>query len=73
MLEYLGLEVLDPFVAYAAPRVDAAAREVYLRDWETRVVEAVGDRAWQARLAAVETRAEQNRTVPDGQAWAARR
>jgi NAD(P)H dehydrogenase (quinone) len=33
MLEYLGLEVADPFVAYAAPRVDQAARERYLVEW----------------------------------------
>jgi len=35
MIEYLGLEAHPPFVAYAAPRVDAAARETYLQNWET--------------------------------------
>ncbi len=37
MLEYLGLEVAKPFVAYAAPRVDDERRAQYLRDWSDRV------------------------------------
>ncbi len=37
MLEYLGLQVLEPFVAYAAPRVDADARAAYLADWAARL------------------------------------
>ncbi|HMK81464.1 MAG TPA: NAD(P)H-dependent oxidoreductase [Xanthobacteraceae bacterium] len=37
MIEYLGLQSLDPFVAYAAPRVDDAARKDYLRAWEARL------------------------------------
>jgi NAD(P)H dehydrogenase (quinone) len=45
ILEYLGLEVLDPFVAYAAGRVDTAQREEYLVAWSARVVAATeGDR-----------------------------
>jgi NAD(P)H dehydrogenase (quinone) len=32
-LEYLGLDVAEPFVCYAAPRVDEATRALYLRDW----------------------------------------
>jgi NAD(P)H dehydrogenase (quinone) len=39
MIEYLGLEALDPFIAYGAPRVDDAARENYLRAWERRLHE----------------------------------
>jgi NAD(P)H dehydrogenase (quinone) len=41
MLEYLGLGVLDPFVAYAAPRVEAAARDEYLEAWSARVAAAI--------------------------------
>lgn len=41
MLEYLGFEVPEPFVAYAAPRVDAAAREAYLVAWQAQVGEVV--------------------------------
>jgi len=52
MLEYLGLEVLEPFVAYAAPRVDDAARAGYLDAWSARVVDAAGDPSWHARRAA---------------------
>jgi len=37
MIEYLGLESLDPFVAYAAPRVDDAGRKDYLRAWDARL------------------------------------
>ena len=39
MIEYLGMEALDPFIAYGAPRVDDAARQDYLRAWETRLRE----------------------------------
>lgn len=73
MLEYLGLEVMEPFVAYAAPRVDAAAREQYLRDWRKRLVSAASDREWQTRLSALADRANENRVVPEGQAWATQR
>lgn len=41
MLEYLGFEVPEPFIAYAAPRVDAAGREAYLAAWRARLGEAV--------------------------------
>jgi NAD(P)H dehydrogenase (quinone) len=34
MLEYLGLTVLQNFVAYASPRVSMKEREEYLVDWE---------------------------------------
>lgn len=36
-LEYLGMTVLEPFVAYAAPRVDEAARAAYLAAWADRL------------------------------------
>jgi NAD(P)H dehydrogenase (quinone) len=36
---YLGMEALPPFVCYAAPRVDDAARQQYLAEWEARLVE----------------------------------
>lgn len=32
-LKYLGMEVADPFVAYAVPRVDDAQRAQYFEDW----------------------------------------
>lgn len=37
MLEYLGLQVAPPFVAYASPRVDAATRADYLARWATHL------------------------------------
>ncbi len=36
-LEYLGQECLDPFVAYAAPRIEEAARHRYLAEWNQRL------------------------------------
>jgi NAD(P)H dehydrogenase (quinone) len=39
MIEYLGMDALEPFVAYGAPRVDAEAREAYLRQWCARLIE----------------------------------
>ena len=39
MVEYLGLATAEPFVAYAAPRVDDARRAEYLDAWSRRVLE----------------------------------
>lgn len=39
MIEYLGLTTPEPYVAYAAPRVSAEARQDYLTDWRTTVQE----------------------------------
>ncbi len=36
-LEYMGMKALEPFVAYAAPRVDEAARRAYLAAWRERI------------------------------------
>jgi NAD(P)H dehydrogenase (quinone) len=73
MLEYLGLDVLDPFVAYAAPRVEQKDREAYLADWTKRLVEAAGDPAWHRRLKESAAQLEQNRAPVEGTAWAAKR
>ncbi len=74
ILEYLGLEVLEPFVAYAAPRVDAAARQDYLRQWEARLLAAANDPAWQKRLAEIESNpAHPRRQAVEGAAWAQKR
>lgn len=42
LLQYMGFEVLPPFVAYGAPRVDDALRQTYLDAWEARILEAAG-------------------------------
>ncbi len=73
ILEYLGLEVMEPFVAYAAPRVDAATRAEYLRGFEAYLLATAGDRDWQARLSEVAGTTAHNRTVPEGKAWATQR
>lgn len=39
MVEYIGIAPQEPFVAYAAPRVDQTTREGYLRAWHARVLE----------------------------------
>jgi NAD(P)H dehydrogenase (quinone) len=38
-LEYMGYDVEDPFVSYAAPRVTDAERKAYLEAWCKRVLE----------------------------------
>jgi NAD(P)H dehydrogenase (quinone) len=43
MIEYLGMDALEPFVAYASPRVDADARKAYLEQWCIRLQEIAGD------------------------------
>jgi NAD(P)H dehydrogenase (quinone) len=39
-LQYMGFEVLSPFVAYAAPRIGEVERAAYLDSWEERLLEA---------------------------------
>jgi NAD(P)H dehydrogenase (quinone) len=45
MIEYLGMQALEPFVAYAAPRADDAGRKAYLRQWCGRLQEIAADMA----------------------------
>lgn len=33
-LEYMGFEVAEPFICYAAPRVDETTRRAYLQGWQ---------------------------------------
>ena len=73
MLEYLGLETLEPFVAYAAPRVDPTVRTEYLRDFEARLLAAAGDAQWQERLRVSAEVAAENRQPVGENAWAAAR
>jgi NAD(P)H dehydrogenase (quinone) len=73
ILAYLGLEIMEPFVAYAAPRVDAAAHTAYLRRWETRLLEIVGDTAWHAQLQARAEEAARNRDDVEEKAWSSQR
>lgn len=71
-LEYMGLDVLPPFVAYAAPRVSDAEREAYLQAWASRVAAVAHDTSWRtARAAArVEEDKRPRRAVAPDNAWA---
>ena len=70
MLEYLGLEVPEPFVAYAAPRIEPAAREAYLVAWEARLRATTDDKDWLTRLRAADVAAAANRSsAVGGAAW----
>jgi NAD(P)H dehydrogenase (quinone) len=44
MLEYLGMQTLEPFIAYGAPRVDAEARAAYLAQWRKRITDIATDK-----------------------------
>lgn len=70
ILDYIGLDVLPPFVAYAAPRVDADERARYLAAWEQRVLDAVNDPAWQEKVRALGPVA---RVVDSGAGWTQKR
>lgn len=71
MLEYMGLEVTEPFVAYAAPRVDARMRQEYLNAFETKLLDLVGDETWQADLSSITARLHSvRRTGSEAQGWA---
>jgi NAD(P)H dehydrogenase (quinone) len=73
ILEYLGLEVMEPFVAYASPRVDAEQRSEYLRSWEWRLRATAADPEWHARLHTLTETAAANRAPDAEKAWAAKR
>jgi NAD(P)H dehydrogenase (quinone) len=45
MIEYLGMDALEPFVAYGAPRVDLNIRKAYLQQWSTRLTQIADDMA----------------------------
>jgi NAD(P)H dehydrogenase (quinone) len=47
MVEYLGIKALEPFMAYAAPRVDQVKREAYLQAWRARLLEVAAEIEWQ--------------------------
>ncbi|WP_293856238.1 NAD(P)H-dependent oxidoreductase [uncultured Alsobacter sp.] len=49
-LEYMGLDVAEPYVCYAAPRVDAQARAAMLAGWADRVSEAAARQAARGRV-----------------------
>jgi NAD(P)H dehydrogenase (quinone) len=73
VLEYLGLDVMEPFVAYAAPRLDPAARAEYLSRWEASLLTTVGDTIWQERLASLTDIAVRNRSALVKNDWAFQR
>lgn len=50
MLEYMGLDVYDPFIAYASPRVSLEERKNYLEQWEHQLINIANDEAWQEEL-----------------------
>lgn len=69
ILEYIGLDVAEPFVAYAAPRVDDATRRGYLNALAARVVSLANDPDWQARLADIKSNEKPMRDDIVAQAW----
>jgi NAD(P)H dehydrogenase (quinone) len=73
MLEYLGFESLEPFVAFAAPRVEQEVRARYLRELEARLVTAASDPQWQERLHASAEIVAENRRPVEENAWSAAR
>jgi NAD(P)H dehydrogenase (quinone) len=73
ILEYLGLEVMEPFVAYASPRVSAEQRTEYLGSWEERLRATAADPEWHARVHALTETAAANRAPHAEKAWATER
>jgi NAD(P)H dehydrogenase (quinone) len=64
---------MEPFVAYASPRVDAEQRSEYLRSWEWRLRATAADPEWHARLHTLTETAAANRAPDAEKAWAAKR
>jgi NAD(P)H dehydrogenase (quinone) len=74
-IEYMGLDVAEPFVAYAAPRVSDDERAAYLADWADRLSTLASDPAWRgARARARINEPDLPRSIPvAGNAWAQNR
>jgi NAD(P)H dehydrogenase (quinone) len=71
----MGLDVAEPFVAYAAPRVDDDGRAAYLAEWADRLGALASDPAWrEARAQARLNEPDVPRSIPvAGNAWAQNR
>ncbi|WP_078409886.1 NAD(P)H-dependent oxidoreductase [Priestia abyssalis] len=69
MLEYIGLEVMEPFVAYATPRLDDDARKAYLQNWAVQLRSIVTDASWQDRLEQAKDIQKRNRVISEEQGW----
>jgi NAD(P)H dehydrogenase (quinone) len=52
VLQYMGFHAHEPYVCYAAPRVDQAAREAYLDAWRSHVNAAIAAALTQPRVEA---------------------
>jgi NAD(P)H dehydrogenase (quinone) len=74
-VEYMGLDVAEPFVAYAAPRVDDEGRAAYLQEWGDRLTALASDPAWrEERARARLNEPDVPRSIPvAGNAWAQNR
>jgi NAD(P)H dehydrogenase (quinone) len=68
-LDYMGLTVEEPFVCYAAPRVDDAARREYLEQWRCRVLEALASHETMEGRVAADARSLQ--PVSSARDWSA--
>lgn len=42
-LDYLGVTQPDPFIAYAAPRMDDAGRQAILQDWQSQFAASIAE------------------------------
>lgn len=73
-VEYMGLKVEPPFVAYAAPRVSDEERAAYLADWTAQLTAIAQDQEWIAERAHARAtgQADHRTTAPEG-AWAMKR
>lgn len=54
MFEYIGLESIEPFVAYASPRVSDEIRKEYLTNWRLRIKSVLTDGEWIEKLNGLE-------------------
>jgi NAD(P)H dehydrogenase (quinone) len=73
-VEYMGLKVAPPFVAYASPRVSDEERAAYLKDWAAQLSAIANDKGWLAERAQARAsgQADHRTTAPEG-AWAMKR
>lgn len=69
VLRFLGFDPLEPFVAYAAPRVSEIERMQYLVRWEKRLLDAIQDESWKDSLSSAHALTQERSRFIEEDPW----
>ncbi|WP_156290973.1 NAD(P)H-dependent oxidoreductase [Oceanobacillus salinisoli] len=66
IIKYFGMEQLNPYIAYAAPRLQEKERKGLLEKWEERLIEITRDKEWERNLKEWKEKEVKINNVPRG-------